>query len=519
MQQPSSADKARTELQSIVIQCLFETCGGGATCAWRDSIEKLVASTISLTCSKTDSLEGKPWDIEIRTARSYFCRFKDTFGNLITESDLNLVRTFSSADEFASFLIPSMEETCRSISLCLDIRCSDSGILYVTTRDRMMALRENGKLPCPHCCQWLKGEKGVWWHTQLFHQLSHQDAMENAAAVKCVNAIIVYEYDSLQQERIQGTMQSKYQVPTNVSSLSELSSMDPCELVKRGDVQSLEQLIGNGFSPSDYIDSKGASLLLWAAGAGQVNMVKHLIQKEGCDPNFAQRGKRGFRGRTALHWAARNGHLEVVVYLVDVENVDLEAKTVDGTTAFCWAAWQGHVSVMQYLHSKQCDINSVNSFGCNAVLWAAQGDGSPDTIRWLDSVGCSSMLLNDNQHGLLHKAAQRGRRNLCEWFLREKILVLSLSQHVLTMIGPDTEGCLPSDLAGMEGFEELAVFLSEEERMILESVLVQKGRQTSSLPAWLVQHECLMVADSIWEPWAGVRRLRVVLGHCMSHNL
>ena len=106
-----------------------------------------------------------------------------------------------------------------------------------------------------------------------------------------------------------------------------------------------------GFNVATFLDNKGASPLMWAAGGGHLNIVRYLVEDCECSPMQPQQGKRAFSGRTALHWAARNGHLSVVEYLVLNCRVDLEAATIDGTTAFCWACWQGHLPIMRSVNS------------------------------------------------------------------------------------------------------------------------------------------------------------------------
>ena len=343
-------------------------------------------------------------------------------------------------------------------------------------------------------------------------------------------------------------------------------------------------------------DRHGAPLLLWAAGGGHLPLVRYLVEECGCDPDAPQTGKRAFGGRTALHWAARKGHAAIVEYLLSLrlpssstsgksseeedhhETEDctnatttarrrMEAATADGTTAFGWAAWQAHTQVLELLHRRGCRVDARNQFGCNAVLWAAQGKGDPSTIQWLERVGCCTWAVNHSGHGLLHKAAQRGRRDLCEWFVRERLFPWLLKQqqqqqqpilrregsknsksddddddnddsvtmlHVFRLIGPDNDGCTPSDLAGMEDHRELAIYLAQQEMALVAAAL-----QASSLPfattatndtdgaskfrppEWLLngirsasitkiatpgQQEQL-----VWEPWAGVFRMRSVL--------
>eukprot|EP00978_Attheya_sp_CCMP212_P012321 scaffold30611_cov62-Attheya_sp.AAC.2 len=103
----------------------------------------------------------------------------------------------------------------------------------------------------------------------------------------------------------------------------------------------------NGYDQKVEVDRNGASVLLWAAGCGHLQIVRFLVETCGCDENQNQLGKRSFAGRTTLHWAARICHLDILQYLVDVVKVNLDASTVDGKTAFCSACWQGHFSILR----------------------------------------------------------------------------------------------------------------------------------------------------------------------------
>jgi ankyrin repeat protein len=267
-------------------------------------------------------------------------------------------------------------------------------------------------------------------------------------------------------------------------------------------------------------------------------VVQYLIEVCACDPNQPQQGKRSFSGRTALHWAARKGHLSVVQYLVQECRVNVEAATIDGTTAFGWASWQGHGPIMEFLSATQqleqdgccCDIHRINAFGCNAVLWCAQGErgGDVDIMIWLLSKGCNMMQVNFNGHGVLHKAAQRGNDAVCMWFLETIITTRKDSkgvwdddiQAVLPLLGPDTEGYCPSDLAGMEGHEELARTLVKWEMDWIATNRDSLLQRTFSLPAWLTMvPEGISMRPSsdkelfIWEPLGGVRRMKSVLAN------
>ena len=93
----NSTREACQTLKSLVADCIEEIAGGKLAQEWRDETQKLAASTVALTNSKTTDLLGKPWEIEVRTALSYFHRYKDRVsGVLELESNLGLVRPIAS---------------------------------------------------------------------------------------------------------------------------------------------------------------------------------------------------------------------------------------------------------------------------------------------------------------------------------------------------------------------------------------------------------------------------------------
>jgi hypothetical protein len=176
---------------------------------------------------------------------------------------------------------------------------------------------------------------------------------------------------------------------------------------------------------------------------------------------------------------------------------------------------------MKFLHQSGCDIHRVNNFGCNAVLWSAQGAGTAETMAWLFESGADFNLVNSNGHNAFHKAAQRGSSGAVKW-LAEKIL--TENRTFWSFVGPDAEGYCPFDLCCMEGHDDLAGWIS-----ILEcDWLTQSiGRATSiadfldnysdGIPVWLVQD--LLVAKNAIGDMAdrqdsachGVRRLTMTI--------
>lgn len=356
---------------------------------------------------------------------------------------------------------------------------------------------------------------------------------------------------------------------------------DPWGCVQRDSVSDLRACLfllktTTKFGCATTTDKHGAVLLHWAAGRGCLSMVQFLVEDCQCDPDTPQRGHRAFAGRTALHWAARNGHAATVVYLLEhARKLDefvcptaslkkneeiavatprltarLEAATADGTTAFAWAAWQGHLEVLRVLHDRyHCQTTTMNHFGCNPVLWAAQGsnENAVSVVIWLEQSGCPIHCINHSGHGLLHKAAQRGRQDLCAWFFQEKLFHWLLLEDerstsdtsisnatppsidslagvsiatIIRQVGPDNDGCTPSDLAGMANHASLAKFLSLREIALVGAVAKahQKVNLAAPWPEWLLplpRTRSIIHKNNVdffcWEPGAGVFRMRVAI--------
>ena len=77
-------------------------------------------------------------------------------------SDLGLSREVSSPRQLANLICPLLEEDFRNNpqwNMAPDVRSQASGIVSMISSERSEMLRLAGRLPCPRCIQWCKGEK------------------------------------------------------------------------------------------------------------------------------------------------------------------------------------------------------------------------------------------------------------------------------------------------------------------------------------------------------------------------
>ncbi len=579
--------------------------GNGKNDKWLSHLESLAQKSISYpngrsarssssnsACVNVDDIRspqaiddniGKPHDVEIKLALSFFHRYRhkcikyfptatasqrlspakedvqddnETHSSyehtpppLEITSDTGLVRSIHSPNELATLLANNLEDLIwherqqqnhdryhsqqqqqqlllNSNSYTYSIRVDRSGMICMVTPNRVEYLRKIGRISCSYCTKWVKGEKGLWWHCQKEHNLDHSVATAIASSSTGIHeySMVIYRNPTKDDARI---------MPQNISSdmnVVDQKKEDPYfQIIKSGNLQQfIKYLDENKIDVIAHNDRNGASALHWASGSGHTHLVKFLIEQKDCPPDQGQAGKRSFRNRTPLHWACRNGHLDIVKYLVEECQVDMDAVTIDGTTAFCWSCWQGHEDVMRYLYSKGANTEAINMFGCNAVLWSAQSTvSSLDAIQWLKSIGSNMYLVNSNGHGILHKSAQRGKDDVCRWVFETlynqqytcsstkeqdtEEECCTTSVDLLKQIGPDAEGCCPSDLAGMGGFESLARWLVTKEQHIGMSAFISNP---STFPLWLkiglensIHKSNTFGLDDIFEKNAGVKKI------------
>jgi ankyrin repeat protein len=489
---------------------------------------------------------------------------------VVVTSRLGLKRALT-ATELALIIAERVATDDRARRLLVDARVApgDSGVVRLTTAAHHDARRRDGFLRCKLCGRFVAGERALWWHSKTKHGIKHAEAADDATnesralfALRARATTESYRDDAYSRAKKNATREDSDPGPNespnrrigpvvSVRAPSDLAAglaaarrgdetalaalvasgkvealADPgLDAARRGDARALRALVLEGkWDPRVARDRHGAGALLWSAGAGHLACVRLLCEeapvgREPLDPNDPathQGGRRAYRGRTALHWAARNGHLDVVRYLVTEKNADVDARTFEGTTAFGWAVWRGRLEVARWLVEQgKCAFAAVNTFGCNAAMWCAQGAEEerdereaksageklagadppansdelgevPPTTAYVASLGVSFRPINANGHSAVHKAAQRGRRDVCAFLLgrrwprgldaprggdanekNEKEKEEEARARALVdanHLRRDDEGFRPSDLARLAGDAKLHAWLAAEEK-------------------------------------------------------
>lgn len=376
----------------------------------------------------------------------------------MSEYGLERVAEYRTGKEVGQAVLDAMPEASSKVLAFTQV--ADDGLLQLTTQLHMRRQRALDMLHCQDCGGFFKGERGLRDHQQVKHRSSYEAAKQAVHDAK--NAVVLYAGAAMEQlgmlweARLADAARKKYELSPGLKAARE------------GDLETLRRLCAEGWDPRTARDNHGSSALHWAAGAGHLEVCQFLVQDAGMSVKDGQQKD----GRTSMHWAARNGRLAVCRWLLE-EGAHPDVGTVDGTRPLHWAVWQGHVGVCEWLVDEAgADLHSTNTFGCNAVQWAAQTDspaGGLPMCRWLLKRGLDLTLLNRNGHSAMHKAAVKGQSEVCRWLLDEAALDWRHMQA-------DGDGNTPAKMAQAEGFDELARWLVQRQQEASTAERMQLAR-------------------------------------------
>ena len=148
-----------------------------------------------------------------------------------------------------------------------------------------------------------------------------------------------------------------------------------------GNLQEVRRLVEEeGEDPKRDVGVYGLTPLDYSASGGHLQVVRYLIEEQHCDPKCVDKD-----GWTPLHCSASGGHLQVVRYLIEEQHCNPKCVDKDGWTPLHYAT---HVEVVKYLLVvHHCDPNCKDKDG-HTPLDLAVGD--PATARELIKAGAKS---------------------------------------------------------------------------------------------------------------------------------
>ncbi len=115
-------------------------------------------------------------------------------------------------------------------------------------------------------------------------------------------------------------------------------------------------------------DTNNNTALHVAADHGRIQILKYLIEDQGCNP-----ASLGWHGTTPLHTAAEYKHLSIVQYLVTQHQVDSLFQNDEGYSPLHTACMGGDLPIVKYLFNTILTYMNIkdifNDFTQHPSMW------------------------------------------------------------------------------------------------------------------------------------------------------
>jgi ankyrin repeat protein len=164
-----------------------------------------------------------------------------------------------------------------------------------------------------------------------------------------------------------------------VSSIAAAGAQTLPDLVERGDRAAALRLLGEGADPNSP-GPDGTTAVMWAAAAGDVELVRALI-RAGANVTL----KNQF-GTSAMTEAAIIGSAPVIDALLEA-GADPNGVNPEGETPLMAAARSGRVDAARRLLAAGADVNAKEHFGGQTALMWAAAQSQADMVKLLAASG------------------------------------------------------------------------------------------------------------------------------------
>lgn len=186
----------------------------------------------------------------------------------------------------------------------------------------------------------------------------------------------------------------------------------------KGNVELMDYLKSKGAKTNLY-DSKGYSILTFAASAGQANTkVYDFCIKAGINPknDFDTEG-----ANALLLVAPFDKDLTIIDYFVS-KGLDIKSVDSKGNTAFNYAAKGGNIPTLKNLIAKDVKYND------NAMIMASSGTrGTSNTLevyQYLESLNIKPTAIGQNGENVLHNLVRKDKQgDLINYFISKGVNV------------------------------------------------------------------------------------------------
>ncbi|MFO7735885.1 MAG: ankyrin repeat domain-containing protein [bacterium] len=182
--------------------------------------------------------------------------------------------------------------------------------------------------------------------------------------------------------------------------------------VREGDSSEVIKAVEKGIDVKQK-DESGNTALHWAAGRGELSLVK-LFVKKGVDVNAVD----GYRAEPVIMWATKKGQKDVVECLVE-KGADINLSDKYGETALMDAARYGHYEMVEFLVHNRANVNDRSVTGESALMYASS-NGHENIVEFLVNNGANINFVNyRTSETALAKAKNRGHKKIVNIIRRQ----------------------------------------------------------------------------------------------------
>eukprot|EP00731_Ephydatia_muelleri_P024038 Em0016g309a len=186
---------------------------------------------------------------------------------------------------------------------------------------------------------------------------------------------------------------------------------------KNGNLEMVKYLVEKHRCDLSGWDEQGNTPLNVAASSGSLGILKYLIEEK----NWNLRSP-GQLGRSPLHNACRKkGNLEMVKYLVEKHGCDPNTKDENGSNSVHMAALSGSIDILIYLiEEKECDPRCLGQLGRSPLHNACRKKGNLEMVKYLvEKHGCDPNTKDENGSNSVHMAALSGSIDILIYLIEE----------------------------------------------------------------------------------------------------
>ena len=190
---------------------------------------------------------------------------------------------------------------------------------------------------------------------------------------------------------------------------------EACIEGKMYEVQKYMPVVKQCSFPFKALETSHKPLVYWTTVFGQLEILKELIEKYGCDPHYKTE-----RGDTLLYIACARGHSHVVRYLTLVHKVDPNQQNKFKVSPLVAASNNGHLEAMVMLIDEfKCDLMALTGKG-ESLLHKASGNGHLIIVKCLISkYGLNPEIRSGFNETPLHFACGNGHLPVAQYLIEE----------------------------------------------------------------------------------------------------